>query len=83
MEAPRPDSWATAPPLRPREAPVERNGQKWARQRGAFPANRDLEPQEDDFVEKNPDLEAQEGDFPRKIVFLSLKKAIRRKKSRS
>jgi len=34
-------------------------------------------------VEKNPDLEAQEGDFPRKIVFLSLKKAIRRKKSRS
>ena len=62
--------------MRPREAPVERNGQKWARQRGAFPANRDLEPQEDGFVEKNPDLEAQEGDSPQKIAFLSLKEAI-------
>ena len=52
---------------------MERNGQKWARQRGAFPANRDLEPQEGAFVEKTRDLEPQEDDFPRKIAFMRLK----------
>jgi hypothetical protein len=51
------------------EGPVERNGQKWARQRGAFPANRDLEP--------------QEGAWWREVAILSLKKTIFREKSRS
>jgi hypothetical protein len=60
---------------------VERNGQKWARKRGAFPANRDLEPQEGGFVERNPDLEAQEVDFPEKIAFMSLKNTTFQKNS--
>jgi hypothetical protein len=62
---------------------VGENGQKWARKRGAFPANREHEPQEGAFVERSRDLEGQEDDFQEKIVFLTLKEAILREKSRS
>ena len=66
----------------PLKAQVEKNGQKWPRKRGAFPANREHEPQVGGFVERSPDLESQPADFPQKIASMSLNQPIFRKKSR-